>query len=354
MRLEHTDRSSSINEPLLISRRAFLRSATAAGALLLTAGCGGNVNKVLKTPKLSLRELPEGSRAKEWTNLHPAVKEDIELAFAHLRKAEERNDPYRDPALFEQLSREQSVSLRLPENSNILDQFPEAKQSLLNRLTEGQTGLFVNGYQNHSYVVERRGDKLIAIRQMDVNTGKAGFSNVKDSGGTPLGEIWISSVTNGRQGQVVAHNSTNSCPKGGLINNLQQGQSPSACIVTTYIAFSDYSEDHILAQRGIGGHGTNFHLDGNGSPQFNRSVSGGCIRFPDPDLVAAVVRGWFEAGTSGFVVGAENKSAVPTKPRAVEPSGQPAPNPSKEEANPTPPKADCAFPPGHPAAALCQ
>gem|GEM_PF-3804785 len=344
MKLSSTPNPEDRQNQAQISRRNMLLGG---GALLGLAGCGAQVKNTItpsRNPDTPITEslptgeslIPAESRMSDHLLEHPEARPILELGTRRIFQLEAAN-PRPNQAQLSRLVQNSVATIRYPANPNIINQHPNASAHLVSHIPDGDTGFFLDGFNNHYYIIRRQGNQLVAEWQMDVTTAAKGFSNVMDSGGTPLGPIRIGSVRQGRQGEVVSHNSTATCKVGALINSQTVGGSPSACIVGTYLT---YENDANLAQRGIGSHCTNFQFDANGNPRFNLSASGGCVRHADPDLYGAVEAGLLKAGSHGFSVGKKsNLTATPPKLKATPPvnTTTTTPLPTPEVITPTPP-----------------
>jgi hypothetical protein len=157
---------------------------------------------------------------------------------------------------------------------------------LLRRLNQDEKGLFLDGTDKHLYVVQKQGQGLVPIRQMDVTIAKNGFSNTSDSGGSPYGEMWISSIMEGRIGEVLLHENTSTYSTGDLVNNVNGRPT----IVTGRLSLSDYRADHRLAQRGVAFHGTNAGFNSRGQLELNEDASGGCYRLASGDVTDLILK----------------------------------------------------------------
>jgi len=121
---------------------------------------------------------------------------------------------------------------------------------------------------------------------MDVTVSRHGFSNEINSGGSPYGEMWISSIMEGRIGEALLHNDTRYYSNGDIVNNVNR----HATITTGRASISDRRADHRLAQRGVALHGTNVGFNDRGELQSNLAASAGCYRLADGDITYLLLK----------------------------------------------------------------
>ena len=324
------------NERQEISRRQLL---SILGSTFVLSACGSQaqqVNAVLNTPELSegLNKIPQGSLIETYLQLHPEVTANYVAGVQRLRHAENSgNARTRDADIFEQMLKQTQPTMIIPNSAEVISAMQqnqaEAYQYFQENLRPEQYGIYIDGFNKHLYILEGSNNGTQAIRRILVTTGAAGFSNVNESGGTPLGAWPVQDINSGRLGQVMAYRDADGCPVGSFINTFQQwqaGQSHHACIVTEYIS--------INGTRGIGIHGTNYELDRNGNLRMQQDASGGCIRCTNADIAALIGSGYVSEGMPLYISGNQpgsqtaattskipthtNKTPTPETPPAVQ------------------------------------
>lgn len=252
-------------------------------------------------------------RLQAYMSAHPEVAADLQAGLNYFLQAENAanatGNNQRTAAQFETFLTQLNASLRIPNSADVIHQLQTQQPAVLTdfeqRLAVGQNALYLDGHHRHLFVIQRTNDGFNAIREVDVTTGAAGFSNVNNSGGTPLGAQTIQSLRLGQLGEVVSHTSDHGCDVGNLLDTVQKGQGGPACITSIYAP--------INYGRGIGFHGTNYELDREGNLYMNRAASGGCIRLLNADIAALLP--YFYDGMPVHIVGSgqRNTTIAPTQ-----------------------------------------
>jgi len=275
MNIPFRNQSPETGEEVDPLRRSLILAALAAPIAATPLAAVGQTSQAIEAAlRQALSELPENSNFALHAARYPMVRPFLEDAMLYYRQAESEDSSGRTEAQFEQILNRLNATIRPPENPRILEYFPSAQESLLNRLNDQEYGLFIDGGTRHLYVVQRQNDALSTLWQMDVTVARNGFGNQIGSNQSPYGEMWISSAEEGRVGEVLLHNNTATYRDGDLVNNVNG----HATIVTGRLSLSDFRPDNRLAQRGVAIHGTNVGFNDRGELELNESASAGCYR----------------------------------------------------------------------------
>lgn len=279
----NTSPEPSLDSRFVLNRRAFLGGGAALAFLGAAPALSQTTNEAVQAAIAEVlnSSLPPGSNLENHALAHPEVRPLLENTIAYYRNREASDQtPPRSSTQFNQILQRLNATIRSPENSQILEAFPQAKTSLLRRLSAGKYGLFIDGEARQLFVVKRKDDQLSPLWQMDVTISRNGFSNQMNSNGSPYGEMWVSSVMEGRIGEVLLHNNNAHYRTGDLVNNVNGHPT----IVTGRLSLSDYRSDNRLAQRGVAIHGTNVGFNNQGEIELNEQASAGCFRVASGDV----------------------------------------------------------------------